>query len=551
MHANSRRKPIYLQQYQDLLLGELYAMTYYLSLPPQWVAEVPAVMYAEDGCFPGLYCQKFLNHPWLPDGHTLVLSSFWGSMEVILSVDVLSSKVSRISPADSSYSWDVVAVDGDNILAVYSSPIDPPQIKYGYLADQIMTLGWHWIDVSSPFLQYSEKVKSLLSTHQFSIMKIPVTNSETLPRGAQKPLEAIFLSSSSSHTKEPLQVDQKSDDAYNPLIVVLHGGPHSVSLTSYSKSHAFLASLGFNLLLVNYRGSLGFGEEALQSLLGKIGCQDVGDVLTALDHVIENKLADPSKVAVLGGSHGGFLTTHLIGQAPDKFTVAAVRNPVCNLSLMVGTTDIPDWCYVETYGKDGKECFTEAPSPNHLSDLHAKSPISHLTKVKAPVLFLLGAQDLRVPVSNGLQYARALKEKGAEVKVIVFPNDVHSIDRPQSDFESFLNIEAPIDVDQPSPRRRLSMMQRIPPIFPIQSNFSLNKPKLSQLNGREPESSCLPPQTPLTEATKVEQDGVPRVEGQSPPRSQTPLPQVPKARPVDPPEIEAPLLEMLPAAPLV
>ncbi|KAK1591339.1 hypothetical protein Q3G72_006096 [Acer saccharum] len=70
----------------------------------------------------------------------------------------------------------------------------------------------------------------------------------------------------------------------------------------------------------------------------------------------------------------------------------------------------------------------------------SKSPISHLSKVKTPTLFLLGAQDLHVPVSNGLQYARALKEKGVETKVIVFPKDVHGIDRPQSDFERFLNI---------------------------------------------------------------------------------------------------------------
>jgi acylaminoacyl-peptidase len=62
------------------------------------------------------------------------------------------------------------------------------------------------------------------------------------------------------------------------------------------------------------RGSLGFGEEALQSLPGNIGSQDVNDVLTALDFVIKKGLIDASKVAVVGGSHGGFLTTHLIGQ---------------------------------------------------------------------------------------------------------------------------------------------------------------------------------------------------------------------------------------------
>ncbi|KAK8684979.1 hypothetical protein V6N13_040990 [Hibiscus sabdariffa] len=112
--------------------------------------------------------------------------------------------------------------------------------------------------------------------------------------------------------------------------------------------------------MLNYfRGSVGFGQEALQSLLGS---QDVNDVLTAIDHAIEKGLANPSKITVLGGSHGGFLTMHLIGQAPDKFVAAAARSPVCNLSSMVGITDVPDWCYVESYGTNGKTIFTEAPT---------------------------------------------------------------------------------------------------------------------------------------------------------------------------------------------
>ena len=68
-------------------------------------------------------------------------------------------------------------------------------------------------------------------------------------------------------------------------------------------------------------------------------------------------------------------------QAPDKFAVAAVRNPVCNLALMVGTTDIPDWCFVEAYGSQGKNSFTEAPSAEQLTLLHSKSPVSHIHKV--------------------------------------------------------------------------------------------------------------------------------------------------------------------------
>lgn len=68
-------------------------------------------------------------------------------------------------------------------------------------------------------------------------------------------------------------------------------------------------------------------------------------------------------------------------QAPEKFVAAVARNPVCNLALMVGTTDIPEWCYVEAYGSEGRNSYTEATSAEDLSLFHSKSPISHISKV--------------------------------------------------------------------------------------------------------------------------------------------------------------------------
>ncbi|KAK9009495.1 hypothetical protein V6N11_036027 [Hibiscus sabdariffa] len=377
---------------------------------------IPVVTCAEDGQFPGLYCSSFLSQPWLSDGCTMILSSYWHSL-VKYHVSALLTQ---------AFSWNVVALDGDNVIAVCSRPIDVPQIKYGCLTEKVNnTTRWHWLNVSSPIFECLEKIMSLLSRLHFGILQVPVKDvSDCLTKGAAKSFEAIFVS-------------YNVNDAPDPLIVFLHGGPHIVSLSSFSK------------------GSLGFGEEALQSLPGKIGSQvlildihlviisgviitdrrsftheqDVNDVLTAIYHVTEKGLVNPSKITVLGGSHGGFLTTHLIGQTPVKFVAAAVRNPACNLSSMVGVTDIPDWCYVESYGTNGKTIFTEAPSAKHLTDFYNKSPILHISKVKAPTLFLLGAQDLRVPVSNGLQYARALKEQGVETRVILFPNDIHAIER--------------------------------------------------------------------------------------------------------------------------
>lgn len=95
--------------------------------------------------------------------------------------------------------------------------------------------------------------------------------------------------------------------------------------------------------LPNYHGSLGRGEQFVQSLIGQCGTLDVNDCKAIIDQLISERIADKGKLLVMGGSHGGFLTTHLIGQYPDLFQRAVVRNPVIAVGQMEATSDIPEW----------------------------------------------------------------------------------------------------------------------------------------------------------------------------------------------------------------
>ncbi|RZC77426.1 hypothetical protein C5167_003886, partial [Papaver somniferum] len=113
------------------------------------------------------------------------------------------------------------------LFQVSSSPVEPPEIKYGYSTER---KEWNWLDMSSPVSNYSMK---------FSIMKIPVHDASVdLPDGARTPYESICVSSKT-----------RKSGACDLLIVILHGGPHSILLTNFNKNYPFLSTLGYSLLI--------------------------------------------------------------------------------------------------------------------------------------------------------------------------------------------------------------------------------------------------------------------------------------------------------------
>ena len=364
------------------------------------------------GAFPGLYVGLLARSPWVSDTQLMVCST-WGSGDALLLLDVDSGAVRRLTPPlEEQGHWALLDVAGGRAVAAVSTPAAPAGLAVAQAPD------WAWqrveADATEPF---SEGVEAALAALEWRLISVPLPS-----------VEAILLRPKQTQGAPP-----------PPCVLVPHGGPHSACVAAFVPTLAWLASQGYAVLQLNYRGSTGFGQHALASLLGRAGRQDVDDCLACLDAASEQGLVDGSRAAVVGGSHGGFLAAHLIGQAPSRFFCAALRNPVTDISAMVGVTDIPDWCFTECGGL-GATSYQEAPSAAALAAMRAVSPVAHLDSVRAPVLMLLGAKDRRVPHSNGLAYAAALRQSGVPVRTLVFAEDEHPLSKPRTELESYANI---------------------------------------------------------------------------------------------------------------
>ncbi|GFR72890.1 acylamino-acid-releasing enzyme [Elysia marginata] len=214
------------------------------------------------------------------------------------------------------------------------------------------------------------------------------------------------------------------------------GGPNTSFDSSFIDIVAFFVRCGYAAVMVNYRGSLGFGQDSVDSLLGTIGTQDVRDVESAMVEVLAKGVADGNSIFAFGGSHGGFLSTHLIGQYPDTFKAAATRNPVTNLVSMFSTTDIKDWIFYQAGIPFNLKSLAD---DKLLPQLWKASPIAYVEQVKAPLLLMLGEEDRRVPPSQGIEFWRALRARNVPVRLLSYPGNNHSIANVDAEADCMIN----------------------------------------------------------------------------------------------------------------
>lgn len=371
-----------------------------------------------DDAFPGLYVDHLPERCWSEDGSYVFLSSLWRAQKRIIAVNIVTGDVEALDIGYPSGSCTVLDVKNNVILVSASSPSVQPYLVAGLFScgcDSKISTKWIPVDgVPDAFGGLKSSIISLAPSENNENKKYPGIK-----------YEAVLLSPESTNESVP-------------LIVWPHGGPHSAFISGFDLYRVAFAKLGFVVCCVNYRGSVGYGENSIKSLLGNIGTQDVKDVQFAVESVMERDDMKIGQIALFGGSHGGFLVTHLSGQYPDFYNACVCRNPVIDISGMVESTDIPEWSWVET-GVGDEFGFAKNPDPQLLSTMWTKSPICYMKNVKVPTLILLGKNDLRVPPSQGKKYYYHLRARNVPVRMYVF-DDNHALSTVAVEGESFVQI---------------------------------------------------------------------------------------------------------------
>ncbi|CAF3113825.1 unnamed protein product [Rotaria socialis] len=369
-----------------------------------------------DTQFKGLY----MSPPRLgysSDGRYLLLPSLCGSRNVLYVYDFVEQ---NIIPLDSP-------------LGVNTSMIGLGVFGH-YVAVNV-------VDYRTPYRLYVFDLKSLskkekdpsdwylITEHEFKTEEknsIEWNVDRFFPDNELIPVESVYV-----HVRDT--------QAKRPLMVLVHGGPNSnVPMNYYIGVIAYVA-LGFDMLIVNYRGSIGFGQASVDKLLGNISKTDVQDCHEAIHRCLQH--TEPSRsVILIGGSHAGVIIGRLIGEYPTEYAVSVLRNPVMDLLHTYITSDIPDWALAQSANmpfdfETGRNRFSNTSLITYLIE---RSSIRLMDQIKTPVLLQLGKKDKRVPFSVGLRYYECLKANKIPTKLYVYDSN-HALSETSCASDCFVN----------------------------------------------------------------------------------------------------------------
>jgi dipeptidyl aminopeptidase/acylaminoacyl peptidase len=207
-----------------------------------------------------------------------------------------------------------------------------------------------------------------------------------------------------------------------PLIVQAHGGPTGQASSSFSLANQFWTSRGFAIVDVDYGGSSGYGRAYRQRLNGQWGIVDVADVIAAVKHLVGQGLADPDRVAIHGGSAGGFTVLAALSQS-DVFKAGASFYGVADLGALARDTHKFESRYLDNL---------IGPWPAAKDVYDARSPLNHLDGFAAPLIIFQGSDDPIVPPNQAHMILGALRERRQPVAYLEFAGESHGFRKAET-----------------------------------------------------------------------------------------------------------------------
>jgi dipeptidyl aminopeptidase/acylaminoacyl peptidase len=211
-----------------------------------------------------------------------------------------------------------------------------------------------------------------------------------------------------------------------PLVLLVHGGPWARDHWGFHPYHQWLADRGYAVLSVNYRGSTGFGKEFLNRGDRQWGAAMQDDLLDAVRWAIDRGIADPAKVAIMGGSYGGYAVLAGLTMTPDVFACGVDIVGPSNLETLLKS--------IPPYWTPLIDLFTKRVGDHRTDEgrkfLASRSPLTHVDRITKPLLIAQGANDPRVKQSESDQIVKAMQAKKIPVTYAVYADEGHGFARP-------------------------------------------------------------------------------------------------------------------------
>lgn len=213
-----------------------------------------------------------------------------------------------------------------------------------------------------------------------------------------------------------------------PMVLLVHGGPWARDVWGLNPMHQWLANRGYAVLSVNYRGSTGFGKNFINAANKEWSAKMHDDLLDAVKWSVDAKIADASKVAIMGGSYGGYATLVGLTYSPETFACGVDIVGPSNLKTLLATIP-PYWApMIATF----KTRMGDPDTAEGSKLLDAASPLFRVDQIKRPLLIGQGANDPRVKQAESDQIVKAMQAKHIPVTYVLFPDEGHGFARPEN-----------------------------------------------------------------------------------------------------------------------